>query len=128
NQEPVPPTRLQPRTPFDLEVICLKCLQKEPRKRYASAGQLADDLGRFLEGKPILARPVGKLETAWKWARRYPARAALIFLSFLAVLGIFAAVIRDNILSQQYVDSLKIENEKTESARADAVHQANLAR
>jgi WD40 repeat protein/serine/threonine protein kinase/tetratricopeptide (TPR) repeat protein len=128
SQEPVPPTRLQPRTPYDLEVICLKCLQKEPRKRYASAGQLADDLDRFLEGKPILARPVGKLETAWKWARRYPARAALIVLSFLAVFGIFAAVIRDNILSQEYVENLKKENEKTKAAQKDAEIKADLAK
>jgi len=123
SQEPVPPTRLQPRTPFDLEVICLKCLQKEPRKRYANAGQLADDLGRFLEGKPILARPVGRLEIAWKWARRYPARAALLVLSLAAMVGIFTAVLRDNILSQQYVENLKKENEKRELAEKDALNK-----
>jgi WD40 repeat protein len=128
NQEPVPPTRWQPRIPFDLEVICLKCLQKEPRKRYGSAGQLAADLGRFLEGKPILARPVGRLEKAWKWTRRYPARAALVVLSVLAVLGVLAAVVRDDLLSQQYAENLKQENEQTELARKEAVKNAALAK
>jgi WD40 repeat protein/serine/threonine protein kinase len=128
SQEPVPPGRLQPRTPFDLEVICLKCLQKDPRKRYRSAGLLADDLDRFLEGKPIRARPVGRLESAWKWSRRHPARAALLVLSLLGIVGIFAAFLRDNMIAQQYVEGLKAENVKTEAARRDAVDKAELAK
>jgi WD40 repeat protein len=76
-EEPVPPSRLQARLPIDLETIVLKCLDKAPEKRYASAGALADDLAAFIDGKPIMARPVGPIERLWKWALRRPAIAAL---------------------------------------------------
>jgi WD40 repeat protein len=75
--DPVSPSRLQPKVPRDLVTICLRCLQKEPRQRYVSALALAEDLGRFLEGKPIRARPVGVLARTIKWARRRPAIAAM---------------------------------------------------
>jgi serine/threonine protein kinase/formylglycine-generating enzyme required for sulfatase activity len=71
-QEPAPPSRWQAGLPADLETICLKCLRKEPEQRYASAAELADDLVRYQQGEPVLARPVGRLERAIKWAKRNP--------------------------------------------------------
>ena len=88
HNEPVPPSRLQPKLPPDLETICLKCLAKEPGRRYLSAEALAADLRRFLENRPILARPTGRLERTWRWCRRNPGLAGLAGLLLLAVVGL----------------------------------------
>jgi WD40 repeat protein len=86
-QEPVPPRQLQPTVPRDVETICLKCLRKEPARRYAGAEPLADDLRRFLDGGPIQTRPVGGAERLWRWYRRDPVLANLLVLLVLLLLG-----------------------------------------
>ncbi len=92
-EEPLPPSRLNSQVPRDLETICLKCLRKEPQRRYASAAELAEDLRRFAAGEPIRARPVGRLGRTIKWVRRRPTAAALIAATLLLVAaGIGATV------------------------------------
>jgi serine/threonine protein kinase len=91
--EPLPPKQRHMRVPRDLATICLKCLSKDPARRYASAEALADDLHRFRSGEPIQARPVSRLERARKWARRRPAVAALLAaLVFVTIGGAFLFV------------------------------------
>jgi WD40 repeat protein len=86
DRDPARPRALNPRADRDLETVCLKCLEKEPRRRYDSAAAVADELDRWLRGEPITARPAGARERLVKWARRRPAAAALIGVSGVAVL------------------------------------------
>ncbi len=83
--EPVRPRSLDPKVPRDLETICLKCLEKDPARRYGSAGDLADDLDRWRRGEPIAARRASAVERALKWARRRPTTAALLVACAVAV-------------------------------------------
>ncbi|MFO0872330.1 MAG: serine/threonine-protein kinase [Pirellulales bacterium] len=87
SQEPVAPRQLNPAIDRDLETICVKCLQKEPTRRYESAAALADDLQRYLEGRPIVARPVSMLARTWRWCRRNPLSA-----TWIAIAATFALV------------------------------------
>jgi eukaryotic-like serine/threonine-protein kinase len=89
NDDPVPPSGLNPSVPADLETICLKCLEKEPSRRYASAAALGEDLRRYPDGEPIRARRAGAVERARKWARRRPVIAGLLaLLVMVTVLGV----------------------------------------
>jgi tRNA A-37 threonylcarbamoyl transferase component Bud32/tetratricopeptide (TPR) repeat protein len=107
-QEPVPPSRSRPTVPRDLEVIVLKCLEKDPLRRYMTAQALADDLEAWLEGRAILARPPGKREQAWRWAKRHRTLAVLggivAPLAFLGLLiGLFL-VNRERVRADQNFD------------------------
>src|SRR5205823_4009854 len=108
-QEPAAPRHLNPQLGRDPETICLKCLEKDPARRYASAAALADDLERYLAGEPIEARPAGRGERLLKWARRRPAVAALLAVSLLGTLALVA------VLS---VSNLRIRQEQTRTQEA----------
>jgi WD40 repeat protein/tRNA A-37 threonylcarbamoyl transferase component Bud32 len=129
--EPVPPGRLQPKTPRDLETICLKCLQKQPQKRYGSAGELAEDLRRFQANEPILARPVGVVERGVKWVRRRPAVASLLG----TVIGLTTAALILLTLAWQHASFAWGQAEDQKKRTADALtreeqlrHEAEAAR
>lgn len=134
HDDPVPPKRLQPTIPRDLETICLKCLEKSPAKRYGTARALADDLRRFLRGEPIKARPVGAWGRGVKWARRHPSLAALGLVTVLAtmalvgVLSVAYARVRDAVAQKQQeieVARLAREMEARERERAEALARDN---
>jgi WD40 repeat protein len=87
----VPPSHLVLKVPRDLETICLKSLARTPASRYASVGALADDLERYLQGKPILARPVGPVGRTWRWCRRHPTGAGLLATAGALLLTVVVA-------------------------------------
>jgi len=85
--DPVDPRSLQPNLSKDLDTIILKCLEKDPARRYPTADALADDLERFLSGKPIVARPIGRPERVWRWMKLHPRDSVLIITALVALLG-----------------------------------------
>jgi WD40 repeat protein len=93
--DPISPVVHNPSAPPDLATICLKCLEKEPARRYASAELLAEELDRFCRGQPILARPVGWAERSWRWCRREPALAGLAAALVVVFITGFAGVVRE---------------------------------
>ena len=91
-QDALPPGRLQRHLPREIDTICLKCLEKDPRKRYASAQDLADDLRRFLDDRPIVARRISRAEWLWRWCRREPVKASLAAGLLVALIAGFLGV------------------------------------
>jgi eukaryotic-like serine/threonine-protein kinase len=118
SDEPVPPRRLNPSVPLDLETVCLKCLEKEPGKRYASAAALGEDLRRYLANEPVRARPVGKPERIWRWCRRNPVVSSL-------VAGIASALLLGIVVSAY--EARRAWEEKSVSDRRLYVAEMNLA-
>jgi WD40 repeat protein len=124
SDEPVPPRRLNASVPLDLETICLKCLEKEPARRYASAEGLGEDLRRFLAGEPVLARPIGAPARLWRWCKRRPVVAGLsaavaTLILFVAIAGPLVAV------SQSHLRNLAEAAQKAESGRRIEAEQAS---
>lgn len=132
--DPPSPSSLRSQCPQDLSTICLKALEKEPSARYASVAEFAGDLQRFLEHKPILAKPAGRLEKMVKWARRNPAQAVAVVTGVFAVtsITILAVVAQQNATEAEAMatENLRIANEKGELAEANrelAVESAEQA-
>jgi tetratricopeptide (TPR) repeat protein len=125
--EPVPPTRLNAGVPRELETVCLKCLAKDPRRRYAGAGDLADDLRRYLRGEPVLARPIGISERAWKWAKRRPAVATLLGVSALALVVLLIGGLYTNARLRSLLDEAQAAGGRADANAKTADAQRALA-
>jgi serine/threonine-protein kinase len=123
-QDPAPPSRLNARVPRDLETVCLKCLEKDPRRRYPTARALADDLHTWLEGRPVAARRVGAAERVWLWCRRKSAIAALAAAVVLAVVGGTAATIAVQAAANRRLDRKNAE--LSDALRREARSNAEL--
>jgi serine/threonine protein kinase len=119
HSEPVSVADLQPNVPRDLETICLKCLRKEPHHRYITANELADDIQRFLRGKPINARPRGTLEKTWRWIRDHP--VPTVFVAAGLLMPVVALIVL-SLLSARLIRSSALESA---AQQAELLEQAN---
>jgi WD40 repeat protein len=123
--DPVAPRLLNPGLPRDLETVCLKCLAKEPSRRYASARELAEDLGRFLRGEPILARPAGRVEKVWRWSRRQPALAAAIAACVVILVGGVSGILWQ-LRQTKAARAVAVQKAKDEETQRKAAQQSEL--
>jgi WD40 repeat protein len=130
-QEPISPRLLNPAVDLDLETICLKCLEKDPRRRYYTAELLADDLHRYLDGEPITARRLGPLGRLVKWCRRKPAWAAVAVISFVTLSSFVAFAIQTNHEERELREEAEAERKKAlsrEAAMRHLLYDAQLRR
>ncbi|MFO1000989.1 MAG: serine/threonine-protein kinase [Planctomycetaceae bacterium] len=123
SDEPVPPRRLQPRVPADLETVCLKCLEKIADRRYRTAQDLADDLRAVQAGDAIQARAVGRIERVWKLIRRYPASAAMVATIIVLLSAGFAGIVVENRRSGEREEAAIREDESCSRANCRLVRQ-----
>ncbi len=114
--EPVRPSQLTPNIPQDLETICLKCLEKDPTQRYASAQELWEDINHFLQGRPVRARPISSAARAMRWARRHPWPAASLVLSLGLVATVISFLLWRVRQDQQHAAALQVEQRATQEA------------
>jgi tetratricopeptide (TPR) repeat protein/tRNA A-37 threonylcarbamoyl transferase component Bud32 len=128
SEDPVPVRRLHSQVPRDLETVCLKCLNKDPRRRYATAHDLAEDLRRFQAGEAVLAHPLGTWGRLAKWARRRPAQAALIAVSCVAAISLIGAGVWHTAAMERANAELRLEKSNAEQAAAEARKNAEEAR
>ncbi len=117
--EPRPPRRLNDKIPRDLETICLCALAKSPARRYASAGAMAEDLRRFLDGKPILARPVGRVERLGRWCRRNPALATAMSFAATALVAITVVAVLWAVNEKENARAIADQRDKAEYRLAE---------
>ncbi len=125
--EPVSLRTLRPGLPRDLETICLKCLRKEPGRRYGSAAALRDDLRRFLDGRPIVGRPVSLVNRGWAWARRRPGVAALVGLVIALAAGLAGGLAWWVTWLEWHHRQLQIHVERADSSTRVAERQSQIA-
>lgn len=121
SDDPVPPSKLRAKLPRDLETICLHCLRKDPARRYASAGELADDLRRFQRGEAIAARPVSRWERGVKWMRRHPTATVLGATSVVAIISLLIVSLYFNVELRLAADRTEAEARSAREAESRAL-------
>lgn len=129
--DPIVPRKIRSDIPLDLQTICLKCLQKDPVKRYANAQALADDLGRFLADEPIVARPVRSIERYWRLAKRNPmitTLAGIALMACLVVVGLFAVRVQETAQERIRERERSIAREREERQRQEVAYDNAIAR
>jgi WD40 repeat protein len=127
-EDPVPPRRLNPQVPADLETVCLRCLEKSPARRYPTARALAEELGRFEVGLPVLARPVGRLDRGWRWCRRNPAQATAVATAAASLVLGTAAAAAFAFRAERNAERADLEAGEARRARDNVEREAEEAR